>query len=254
MDVALINEWYILLSQVSVFLGEPIRQLAGRIDVPLVNAFLFGLIGATAPCQLTTNLSAIAYVSRDPGMGRPWQEAVTYTLGKVIVYTSMGGATIVLGLQIAALTVPVVVAARKLLGPLMITIGVAFLGLLRLRMPLGYTLANALRRHMLPKGPWGAFWMGTVFAFAFCPTLFLLFFGLAIPLGLRSDAGVLVPGLFAVGTALPLLAYASLLMAGNELAGAFTRSLSRGHSTLKKVAGILLILAGINDTLTYWFL
>ncbi len=252
--MALMNEWNLLLSQVSVFLGEPIRQLAGRIDVPLVNAFLFGLIGATAPCQLTTNLSAIAYVSRNLDSGRPWQEAAAYTLGKALVYSVVGAVVIGLGLQIQAAAVPVAVAARKLLGPLMITIGVAFLGLLRLRMSLGYTLTGEFRRRISTKGPWGAFWMGAVFAFAFCPTLFLLFFGLAIPLGLQSNAGVLVPGLFAVGTALPLLAYAGLLMAGNEVAGAYARALAQRHSTVKKVAGILLILAGINDTLTYWFL
>jgi sulfite exporter TauE/SafE len=248
------NEWYILLSQVNVTLGEPLRQLAGRIDVPLVNAFLFGLIRATAPCQLTTNLSAIAYVSRDLERGRPWQEAAAYTLGKALVYSVVGAVVIGLGLQIQGAAVPVVVAARKLLGPLMITIGVVFLGLLRLRMSLGHNLAGKLRRRISTKGPWGAFLMGVVFAFAFCPTLFLLFFGLTIPLGLRSNAGLLVPGLFAVGTALPLLAYAGLLAAGNGMAGVYARNLSRPHTTAKRVAGAIFILAGINDTLTYWFL
>ncbi len=248
------NEWYILLSQVSVTLGEPLKQLAGRINFPLFNAFLFGLIGATAPCQLTTNLSAIAYVSRDLENGHPWGEATAYTLGKALVYTVVGAVVIGLGLQIQAAAVPVVVVARKLLGPLMITIGMVFLGVLRLRLSLGHTLAGTLRRRMTTRGPWGAFLMGVIFAFAFCPTLFLLFFGLAIPLGLRSNAGLLVPGLFAIGTALPLLAYAGLLTTGNELAGAYTRAVSRGHSTVKRVAGAIFILAGINDTLTYWFL
>jgi hypothetical protein len=96
--------------------------------------------------------------------------------------------------------------------------------------------------------------MGVIFAFAFCPTLFLLFFGLAIPLGLRSSAGILVPGLFALGTALPLLAYAGLLTAGDGLAGRYVRGLSQSHATVKRVVGAIFILAGINDTLTYWFL
>lgn len=248
------KEWYIFLSRLSVMLGAPLRQLTDRIDFPLVNALLLGLLGATAPCQLTTNLSAIAFVSRRPGDGRPWQEAVTYTLGKVVVYTSIGGVAIGLGLQIAASALPVVVVARKLLGPLMVLIGVTFLGLLNLRVSLGQRFVEGLRSRMPAKGPWGAFIMGAIFAFAFCPTLFLLFFGLAIPLGLRSNAGFLVPGLFAMGTALPLLAYAGLLTAGNELARTFASRLSCGHSTVKRVAGVIFILAGINDTLTYWFL
>lgn len=250
MDV--MRQWYIFLSRLSATLGEPLNQLADQINFPLVSAVLFGLIGATAPCQLTTNLSAIAYVSRRLGDGRPWWEALTYTLGKVLVYTAVGGAVIGLGLQIEASTVPVVVVARKLLGPLLIVIGLVFLGLLNLRGSLGQRLTGALQRRISVRGAWGAFLMGIVFSFAFCPTLFLLFFGLTIPLGLRSSAGLLVPGLFAVGTALPLLAYAGLLVGGSGLAGGYAQRLSRGHSILRKIAGAVFILAGVNDTLTYW--
>jgi len=180
--VELVRQWYFFLSQLSATLGEPLARIVNRIDLPLASALLLGLLGATAPCQLTTNLSAIAYVSRDLRDGRPWLEAVTSTLGKALVY------------------------------------------------------------------------MGAGFAFAFCPTLFLLFFGLAIPLGFRSNVGLLVPGLFAVGTALPLLTYAGLLAAGSGLADRYVRRLSRGHSTVRRVAGVVFILAGINDTLTYWLL
>ncbi len=248
------RDWYIFLSQLSATLGEPVRQLADRVNFPLVNAFLFGLMGATAPCQLTTNLSAIAYVSRGLDDGRAWLEAVAYTLGKVFVYTVVGGVVIGLGFQIQGLAIPVVVVARKVLGPLMIIIGLVFLGAVSLQFSLGQKLAAEFQHRLAARGPWGAWLMGVVFAFAFCPTLFLLFFGLTIPLGLRSDAGLLVPGLFAVGTALPLLVYAGLLSAGNGRAGPFVRRLSRGHSTVRRVAGAIFLLAGINDTLTYWSL
>ena len=250
--MGVMRQWYIFLSQLSATVGEPLNQLAGRMEVPLISALLFGLIGATAPCQLTTNLSAIAYVSRRLGEGRPWVEAVIYTLGKTLVYSAVGGAVIGLGFQIEASTVPVVVVARKVLGPLLIVIGLVFLGLLDLRLSLGQRFAEAIQRRISVKGAWGAFLMGVVFSFAFCPTLFLLFFGLTIPLGLRSSAGLLIPALFAVGTALPLLAYAGLLGAGSGLAGSFAQSLSRGQSTVRRLAGVIFILAGINDTLTYW--
>ncbi len=250
----LVGQWYLYLSQLSATVAGPLGDLADRVQFPLVNAIILGVLGATAPCQLTTNLSAIAYVSRGREGGRPWQEAVTYTLGKALVYTVVGGVVIGLGLQIQAAAIPVVVAARKLLGPLLIVIGLVFLEFLRLRLALGQNLAEAFTWRLSARGPWGAFAMGVVFAFAFCPTLFLLFFGLTIPLGLRSSAGLLVPGLFAVGTALPLLLYAGLLATGAEAAGAYARRLSRGHATARKVAGAIFLLAGINDTLMYWFL
>ncbi|MBI4241680.1 MAG: sulfite exporter TauE/SafE family protein [Candidatus Rokubacteria bacterium] len=250
----LMREWYLLLSRVNVTLGEPLKQWSDALNAPMLSALLLGLLGATAPCQLTTNLSAIAYVSRRPGEGRSWVEAVTYTLGKVLVYTLAGGAIIVLGLQIQASTVPVVVLARKLLGPLMIVIGLVFLGLVNLRLTVGQRLAEAIQRRLPARGAWGAFLMGVVFSFAFCPTLFLLFFGLTIPLGLRSRAGVLIPALFALGTALPLLAYAALLRWGATLAGGDIERLSRSHTVVRRVGGAIFIIAGVNDTLTYWAL
>jgi cytochrome c biogenesis protein CcdA len=248
------REWYIFLSQLSASVGDPLRQFSDRIEFPLVTALLFGLMGATAPCQLTTNLSAIAYVSRRLGEGRPWVEAMAYTLGKVLMYTVAGGAVIGLGLQIQVSTVPVVVVARKILGPLLIVIGLAFLGLFSLRITLGQKLTRAVQSRISLRGAWGAFLMGIVFSFAFCPTLFLLFFGLTVPLGLRSTAGFLFPGLFAVGTALPLLVYAGLVAAGSGMAGAYAGRLARGHSAVRRIAGVIFILAGINDTLTYWSL
>src|SRR5207244_4516732 len=82
-----------------------------------------------------------------------------------------------------------------------------------LRFSLGHGLADWLERRA-GDGASGAFVLGTAFSLAFCPTLFLLFFGLTIPLALASPVGVLYPGLFAVGTALPLLLLAGVITAG----------------------------------------
>lgn len=250
----LLRGWYVVLSQVSAALGEPLGRWAGGGQMPIVSALLFGLIGASAPCQLTTNLSAIAYVSRRAGEGRPWVEALAYTLGKALVYTVVGAAAIGLGLRLQEAAVPVVVVARRVLGPLLILLGLVFLGLVRLRLPVGGRLAAAMQRRAAPGSVRGAFLMGAAFAFAFCPTLFLLFFGLTIPLGLTSGAGLLIPAVFALGTALPLLAYAALLAAGRGLAGVDPRRLERLHAAASRVAGVVFLLAGINDTLIYWAL
>lgn len=249
-----VRDWYLFLSQLSASLGEPVRQLAGRVQFPAANAFLFGLLGATAPCQITTNLSAIAYVSRRLGSARPWQEATAYTLGKLLVYTLIGGVIIGLGQQIQDAAISVAVVTRRLLGPVMLLIGLAFLDVLRFRMSLGQGVTRSIQSRLAARGPWGAFLLGVVFAFAFCPTLFLLFFGLTIPLGLRSRAGLLIPGLFAIGTSVPLLAYAGLVAMGSDLGERYLRRLGRGHGPVRKIAGVIFLLVGINDTLTYWFL
>ena len=249
---ALMGEWYLLLSQFSAALTVPVSDLADRVELPFVIVVLFGLVGAVSPCQLTTNLSAMAYVSSRLGEGRPWREALAYVFGKVLVYTIVGGAAVLFGLQLQAAAIPVVVAARKALGPLMILIGLGLLGVLRLRGSVGSRVSAWLQARLPRTGAWGAFLLGVTFSFTFCPTLFWLFFGLMIPLALRSPAGWTFPGLFAVGTTLPLVAYAGLLAAGNRAGRGFMERLKRSGPLVMRVAGAVFILAGINDTLTYW--
>lgn len=100
----------------------------------------------------------------------------------------------------------------------------------------------------------GAFGLGVAYSFTFCPTLFWLFFGLMIPLALISTGGSAFPGLFAVGTALPLIAFTSLLAFGNETSDALIEHLKRSQRMIARIAGAVFILAGINDTLTYWLI
>lgn len=118
----LVRDWYAVLSQLSAAVGEPLSHVAARVQIPVLSALLFGVIGATAPCQLTTNLSAIAYVSRRPEGARPWAEGVAYTLGKALVYTAAGAAAIALGLGLQDAALPVVAAARRLLGPVLLVV------------------------------------------------------------------------------------------------------------------------------------
>lgn len=248
------REWYLLLSQVSVALSVPVKGVADGLQLPLLTVFLFGLVGALSPCQLTTNLSAMAYVSRRTGEGRVWNEALAYTIGKVLVYMLAGGAIIFLGLKLQQSAIPVVVVARKLVGPLMILIGLSFLGLIRLRGSFGARLGRWLQSRLPRKGAIGAFSLGVVFSFTFCPTLFWLFFGLMIPLALISTGGWIFPGLFALGTVLPLLAFSGLLASGSDLSSELTERLRRHQRRISQISGAIFILAGTNDTLTYWLI
>jgi len=249
-----LRQWYLVLSQLSAALTVPVSDLADRTELPLLTVFLFGLVGAVAPCQLTTNLSAMAYVGSRVGETRPWPEALAYVLGKVLVYTVLGAAAVAVGRELQGAAIPVAVAARKVLGPLMIAIGLGFLGILRLRGPAGHGASAWLQARLPQGGALRAFLLGVTFSFTFCPTLFWLFFGLTIPLALTSAAGWTFPGLFAIGTALPLLVFTALLVIGSDLAQGFVNRVRRSHRLIGRSAGAIFVLAGIHDTLTYWAL
>ena len=110
-----------------------------------------------------------------------------------------------------------------------------------------------LRDRLAGHGHRGAYLLGVVFSFAFCPTLFWLFFGLTVPLALRSPGGLAFPGLFAVGASLPLLAMTAVVGAGLG-AGRLVGRFRRAERALRMAAGTVLILAGIHDTIVYWLL
>jgi len=252
---ALANAWYLWLSGLNAAATGPLSDLADGLGVPLLSALLFGVMGSTSPCQLTTNASALAYVVRgaDAG-GRGWAvSAAAYLAGKALVYTLVGAAVILAGQRLAQASIPVIVAARKVLGPLMVLLGLHMLGLVRLRFSLGQGLAERIEARA-GAGAGGAFLLGTAFSFAFCPTLFLLFFGLTIPLALGSSLGALYPGVFALGTTLPLLVLAGLLTTGAKAAGTYLAAARRASTRLRPAAGLVLVLAGLNDTFTYWLL
>jgi cytochrome c biogenesis protein CcdA len=250
----LMREWYVLLSQMSVALSIPVKRLADASQLPILGVLLIGLVGALSPCQLTTNLSAIAYVSRKAGETQVWSEALAYTIGKVLVYTLAGGAIIFLGFTLQQSAIPIVVVTRKIVGPLMILIGFGMLGLIRLRGSFGRRLSCWCEARLPKRGLIGAFSLGAAFSFTFCPTLFWLFFGLMIPLAVISAGGWIFPGVFALGTVLPLLVFAGVLAAGNDFSSKLTERLSRYQRRISQVSGAVFILAGVNDTLTYWLI
>jgi len=174
---AFVVAWYAWLSRLTQGTVFALGGWAERFDLPAVSAVAFGLIGATSPCQLTTNLGALAYVSAHPSRARPVALALAYAAGKVSVYTLVGAAVVLAGLQLQAASIPIALAARKALGPLMIVIGLGLLDVRRLNLGLGPRVALRLRQRLRGRGAGGAYLLGVAFSFAFCPTLFWLFFG-----------------------------------------------------------------------------
>lgn len=222
------------------------------LEIPVLVAVLLGVVGALSPCQLTTNVGALAYASGQARRRSPFVLALAYVAGKVSVYTVVGALVILAGIQLDRASVPVVVVARRILGPLMIVVGLAFIGVLRWQPTAGQRLAMRLKARFQGQGVVGAYLLGVAFSFAFCPTLFWLFFGITIPLALRSTGGWVFPGVFALGASLPLLALAGLLAIGVSTADRLVVGARRFDRPLRVAAGVVLVLAGLHDTLVYW--
>lgn len=247
--------WYGLLTILNATAAGPVLALSQGVGVPIITALLLGLLGATSPCQVTTNASALAIVSRRLDTPTaPMRSALAYLLGKMLVYTLVGTAVVLAGRELATELIPTVGVVRKALGPLMIVIGLAFLGAFRLNISFGHGLSAWLRERARGAGTRASFLLGMAYAFAFCPTLFWLFFGLTIPLALASSVGVLYPPVFALGTTLPVLGLTALVAVGAGQAAGSLQRVRQVNRVLERIAGVILILAGLNDTFLYWFL
>ena len=248
-------EWYGLTNGINASLVGPIGGIAAQAGIPLLAAALFGLLGATSPCQLSTNAAALAYVVQGGTQpARVGQATLGYVLGKGVTYGLLGAAALLLGQQVASSTVPTITVVRKALGPLMVLLALVLLGLLRPNIGIGYGLSAWLEERA-PHSPLpGGFVLGLAFGLAFCPTLFLLFFTLTIPLALASSYGILFPLLFALGTTVPLVALASLAALSATAGGGALRSFSTADRVVRPAAAVVFLLAGLNDTFVYWFL
>ena len=255
----IINQYYAWLSSLAAWLTFPLNNLADSLNIPLASALLFGLIGATAPCQLSGSVATLAFLSRDLADSRRlWMRALAFVAGKVTVYLLVGGMIVLLGWQLGQISqtaIPVIVFARRAMGPLLIGVGLLMTGLLQAHVSLGGQVSTWLQAKVgKQQGTLPAYLLGVAFSFTFCPTLFWLFFGLTIPLAIASPEGVLLPGVFALGTALPVLGLAGLLASGTVNAGLFVKRFKVADIWLRRIVGMVFVLVGVNETLLYWFI
>ncbi|MBI5030338.1 MAG: sulfite exporter TauE/SafE family protein [Chloroflexi bacterium] len=249
-------EYYFYLSQLFAPIRMVLSDLSYDIPIPFLAAFVLGLVGAFSPCQLSTNVAAFAFISRDVAESkRVTRSAVAYVLGKVLVYSLVGGAAILLGLQLTQVSIPVVVFTRKALGPALIILGLLMLGVIKLSLPIFAQVSDRLRNNLVEqRDARGSFLLGVAFAFAACPTLFVLFFGTMIPLALSSFGGITFPAIFAIGTSVPLMLFVGLVVYGTQSITPLVKKLRSADVWVTRIAAIVFILVGINEILLYWFL
>ena len=251
-----LSQYYFFLTQLLAPIRAPLSDLSYDIQIPFIAAFILGILGAFSPCQLSTNVAAFAFISRDVGeTKRVTRSALAYLLGKIVVYSLVGGAVILLGLQLAQVSIPVVVFTRKALGPVLIVLGLLMHGVIKLSLPIFVRLADKLRRSLGERrDPRGSFLLGVAFSFAACPTLFVLFFGTLIPLAVATSIqGLTFPAIFAIGTTLPLLLFVALLAFGAQSMTPIVKKLRAADVWVTRIAAIVFILVGINEIALYWF-
>ena len=217
---------------------------------PLVTALLLGLLTALSPCPLATNIAAIGYIGKDiEDRHSVFRKGLLYTLGRVIAYTLLGVVLIVIirsGASMFGVQKFIGTWGELLLGPLLIVIGLLMLFGHKLNLPqFGF---NGKGEGLAKKGGWGAFLLGVLFAMAFCPSSGMFYFGMLIPMSATATMGYLLPVVFAVATALPVLIVAWILAFSTGEIGRFYGRARSIQKWLNIIVGVVFIIVGLYQT------
>lgn len=223
---------------------EFLHQLLESTELPVLSAFILGLMTAISPCPLATNITAIGYIGRDIEERRKvFIKGLIYTAGRAVSYTALG---IVIFFGASSFDIATVFQGwgEKLLGPIMILIGLFMLGLLKLPSRKGESVTARLGER-LSGGTLGAFLLGMLFALAFCPYSGVLYFMMLIPMTVASADGLYLPVVFAGATGLPVIIAAWLLAFTVGGIGSFYNRIRTFEQWFRRVVGVVFILSGI---------
>lgn len=214
--------------------------------IPILSAMLLGLITAVSPCPMATNVAAIGYISRRISDRKYAVSAgAVYTLGRMFSYSVLGMLIIFAGLEIPGVSAFLLDTGEYILGPLLIVVGIIMLNIDRISLGAGGGRLAALGGRVADWGLIGGFLLGAIFALAFCPYSAVLYFGVLIPLSLKSTGGIALPAIFAVGTGLPVLAVGTLLSLGIAGITSWINAINRAQKVMRIIVSLVFIGIGI---------
>ncbi|HQV51913.1 MAG TPA: aromatic aminobenezylarsenical efflux permease ArsG family transporter [Flavobacteriales bacterium] len=230
---------------------EYLQAILDNYELPILSAFILGLMTAISPCPLATNITATAFIAKNiQSKPKVLLSGLLYSLGRAFSYTVIG-----LMLYFGASKFHVArffqQNGEKYLGPLLIIIGLMMLNVIRLKFLEGSSVQDRLAERFKDKGLLGSFLLGVIFALAFCPYSGALYFGVLIPMTISSTSGLYLPVVFAIGTGLPVMVFTYLLaFAVSRIGGVFT-TVSKFEKVMRTSVGVVFIAVGFYYVLLF---
>lgn len=219
-------------------------------------AVWLGLLTAISPCPLATNVAAISYVGKR--VDRPalvLSAGLIYTLGRTVSYLLVALVAVQGLLSLSAVSMFLQRNLNGVLGPVLLLVGLLLLDVIPWPW-LGGSRSQFFERlqHRADGlGLWGAGLLGLAFALAFCPVSAALFFGSLVPLAVQYQSPLLLPSLYGVGTALPVVAFAFIIaFSANRISRAF-KALTLIERWMRRVTAAVFLFVGGYYCLLYTF-
>jgi cytochrome c biogenesis protein CcdA len=210
-----------------------------------------GILTSISPCPLATNIAAISFISR--GIESPRKvllAGLLYTLGRTLAYVALGGLLVASLLSAPGLSHVLQKYVNQILGPVLVIAGLFLLDLIQWT-GTGRAVSERMQDRVRAWGMAGAVLLGVVFALSFCPISAVFFFGSLIPLAVTHGSSVLVPSVYGVGTALPVIVFAAVITLGAQGLGRAFNRVSAFAKWARWVTGGVFVAVGIYLSMVY---
>ena len=231
---------------------EFLQNIMSNSSLPVVTSFILGLMTAISPCPLATNITAIGFISKDvEDRRRVFINGLIYTLGRAITYTGLA-IIIFIGADQFEVSGLFQKYGEKVIGPLLIVIGLLMLDVLRIKFP-GVGNLTQKFQNQSKHSYWDVLILGVVFALAFCPYSGVLYFGMLIPMTVSSASGLYLPIVFAMATGIPVIIFAWLIAYTVSGVGKLYNNLKTFEIWFRRIISVLFIGVGIYYIILIYF-
>ncbi|MDX1828492.1 MAG: aromatic aminobenezylarsenical efflux permease ArsG family transporter [Lutibacter sp.] len=230
---------------------EYLQALLENYNIPILSAFVLGLMTSISPCPLATNITATAFISKNISNKKlVFLSGLLYSLGRAFSYTFIG-LILFFGASKFHIARFFNQNGERYLGPLLIIVGLIMLNVIKLNFLGKSSFIQKLADKFKDKGLLGSFFIGVIFALAFCPYSGALYFGMLIPMTISNAEGLYLPIIFAFGTGLPVVLFTYLLAFAAGSVGVFYTKITKIEKVMRTVAGIVFILTGLYYVLIF---
>jgi len=218
---------------------------------PFITALVLGLMTAISPCPLATNITAIGFIGKDiENRNRVFYNGLVYTLGRAISYTLLAF-IIFLGVDQFSVSGIFQKYGEKIIGPLLVVIGLFMLDILKIKFPGMNSLTTRIEKEGT-KNYRDVLLIGILFALAFCPYSGVLYFGMLVPMTVSSASGLYLPIVFAIATGIPVIIFAWLIAYTISGVGTVYNKLKTFEIWFRRVISVVFILVGIYHIVTVY--
>ncbi len=216
-------------------------------------ALWLGILTSISPCPLATNIAAISFVANrtDRPKAVLWA-GLLYTAGRTLAYIAIGALVTTSLLSIPVVSMFLQRNMNMILGPVLLLAALILFDVISFNKS-GGGVSKSLQTRIEKSGLFGALFLGALFALTFCPISAALFFGTLIPISVNHGSRIIMPALYGIGTAIPVLVFSIVMTVSLKSMGSLFNKLSAIELWVRRVTAGVFVGVGIYLTLSHTF-